>query len=82
MNAEAIAKLQQLQNEMETVVEDELARFSDLQLFELVDQHINFPLTVLAASLAKGSPQVAVIAGCMIRRVLLRRLEAREMEAV
>jgi hypothetical protein len=81
MNHQTIAAIQRMQNELEAVLDDEFANVSANDLFTLSQEHIDNPMKVTALAMMKHSPQVALLAGCCLRRILLRRLEAKQMEA-
>jgi hypothetical protein len=81
MNQQTIATIQRLQDELEAILDDEFRNVGVNDLFTLSQEHIDNPMKVTALAMMKHSPQVAILAGCCLRRILLRRLEARQMEA-
>lgn len=81
MNQQTIASIQRMQDELEAVLDDEFRNVGINDLLTLSQEHIDHPMRVTALAMMKHSPQVALLAGCCLRRILLRRLEARQMEA-
>lgn len=81
MDPAILCYVQKLANELDAAVEAELAAYSDAELLRLLKIHLDRPHWIMRESMKRGSAAVATFAAASIHRVLIRRAEAKAMEA-
>ena len=84
MNAVALARLEQMNAELEDAVRENFIGHSDADLLELIDVHLNNPELVMLGAIAVkgGHVKLCAMAALAIARERLRRAEVALMEKV
>lgn len=80
MDAEQLAVLERQISELEAIVRDELARFTDAQLNDLLNAHLQKPAAVVAMAMTRNPGMLCAMAAVPIHRERLRRAEIAAME--
>ena len=82
MDHEALAKLQQMLNELDAAVQDSLACYGDEALLQLLDVHLNEPEMLISIAAITSPRNLALMSAVTLQRERLRRAELKLMEAV